>query len=577
MVNKFSIFLILAVLIPRAFAIEVRLAVEPPVAIANESFRLIFKADGSVDAEPSFNELNGVLDILGRNRQTSIQWINGKNTQSTTWVLDVIALNTGPVAIPSVAFGSDRSAAHTIEVAPSGGGPVAGTDTTLILEAEVDNENPYVQQQIIFTARLLRRIELNDAQMTEPSTESDAIIKRLGTDATYNTMRDGKRYEVFERRYAIFPQTSGAVRIAPLTLTTQIVQSRGAIFSPFRQQVKTRRIESNGLVIDVKPIPSSYTATTWLPARSVRLRDEWVPDTNDVSSGEPLTRTVFLWADGLNAGQLPELVIDLPAGLKSYPDQPQTNEQESATGFSALRQQNFAMIPNVSGDLIFPAVSVTWWNVESDKMEVAQLPGRRFLVAGLANDTTITSNTALSEVPNSVAPTADSDNATADAIAGEYKQSFSNRYFIPAIICLIGWVLTALAWWISVQQSRKTRDSKPSAQDTPPNLARARRDVVGACKANDLVGAKRTLIAWSRIEFDEPAINSLGEVAKNAPDPLNLEIRLLDRHLYGNDSGEWDPFALQEAFKRADSLNVGHDQLKQNVNALPDLHRLAPR
>ncbi|MDA0824323.1 MAG: BatD family protein [Proteobacteria bacterium] len=576
MVNKFSIFLILAMLVPRAFATEVKLNIEPPSVIANESFRLIFTTDGSVDAEPTFGELDGVIDILGRNRQTSIQWINGKNTQSTTWVLDVIALNTGTVTIPSVAFGSDRSPARSIEVAANGTGPATGTDTSLILETEVDVDNPYVQQQIILTARLLRRIELNDAQMTKPSTESDAIIKRLGTDATYNTMRDGKRYEVFERRYSVFPQTSGTVRIAPLTLTTQIVESRGAIFSPFRQQIKTRRIESNDLVIEVKPIPSSYTAATWLPARSVRLRDEWTPDVKDVNAGEPLTRTVFLWADGLNAGQLPELSIDLPAGLKSYPDQPQTSEQETATGFSAIRQQNFAMIPNASGDLVFPSVSVTWWNVESDKMEVTQLPERRFVVAGLLNDDPAASSTPVA-VPNVATPLADPENAVADTIATEYQQSFSNRYLIPAIVSLLGWVITALAWWLSVRRSRKARDTGRSVDEVPASNARARRDVLGACKAHDPVGAKRALIAWSRIEFGEDSINSLGEVAKRVSDPLNTEVRLLDRHLYSAEGGKWDPMTLVEAFNQADKLRDRHARLKQTVNPLPDLRRLAPR
>ena len=68
MVNKFSIFLILAMLVPRAFATEVTLNIEPPSVIANESFRLIFTTDGSVDAEPTFGELDGVI-VRGTGRR----------------------------------------------------------------------------------------------------------------------------------------------------------------------------------------------------------------------------------------------------------------------------------------------------------------------------------------------------------------------------------------------------------------------------------------------------------------------------------------------------------------------------
>ena len=78
MVKILTMLLAISCLYATAHATDIKLSIEPPIAIANESFRLIFSVDGAVDAEPTFDELDDVVDILGRNRQTSIRWINGK-------------------------------------------------------------------------------------------------------------------------------------------------------------------------------------------------------------------------------------------------------------------------------------------------------------------------------------------------------------------------------------------------------------------------------------------------------------------------------------------------------------------
>jgi len=552
-------------------ATEIEVSVQPENPIANESFRLVFRALEAVDAEPDFAELDGLIDILGRNRQTSIKWINGRNSHTTTWVLDVIATVPGRLAIPGIAFGSDATRPFNVEVHDSGnsrGG--AMTDTGLLLEIEVDNETPYVQEQIILTARLLRRVELNDAKLTDPSTDQDAIIKRLGKDSTHAATRNGKRYEAFERRFSIFPQTSGRVLIDPLVLTTQLVQHSRSLFDPFRQSVKTRRIESNPIVLNVKPIPPSYTGATWLPARRLQLRDDWLPDDAIVQAGEPLTRTVFLWADGLNAGQLPELPVVLPDGLKSYPDQPQTSEQETGNGFSAIRQQKFAIIPNGAGELVFPETSITWWNTETDMMEVARLGERRFTIEGQA--------VVHEPAAGNIGPTAGSELTMGQAINPIDVIGLSpgapseNRFVFFAIVALLGWAGTAMGWWL---HSRRTRDADSSSTAPPPALSRARRDVIGACKAKDPNGAKRALIAWGSVAFEDSTVQTLGDLIRLVGAPLDQEIRRLNDNLYGNEPAAWDHFALKEAFEHSDHASPMTTEMKGNVNALPDLYRLS--
>ena len=565
------IAVLLATLAGVALAAEIDLSVQPEHPLANESFRLVFSADEAIDAEPNFSELETVVEILGRNRQTSIKWINGKNSQSTTWILEVIAPTPGALSIPAIAFGRDRSRATVIELRGDGSG-IPPTNSGLQLEIEVDNRTPYVQQQVILTARLLRRVEIHDAKLTDPSTSTDTIIKRLGKDATYQTTRNGKRYEVFERRYSIFPQTSGTVTINPLLLTTQIVPTSRSLFNPFPQSLRTRRIQSNAIVLEVKPIPPSYTGDTWLPARRLRLRDDWSPNEANVNAGEPLTRTVFLWADGLTAGQLPEVPIPLPAGVKIYPDQPQTSEQESATGYSAIRQQKYAIIPRVAAELLFPETSISWWNTETDQMETARLKARRFMVQGPSVTESSMSSARADDQSAPLAPTIGQSIATEIMAARGYNAP-SYRYVTLAIVCLVGWIATAFAWWW--RSRRRARSEPASYGDTPLALARARRDVLGACKADDPAGTKRALVAWGRVALDDPRLSTLGDLIARVGAPLDKEIRHLDRCLYGNRAGSWDRKALHQAFKRGD-IRPHPAPTEQNIPApLPELFRLS--
>ena len=556
-----------------AQAANITLEIDPQKPIVNESFQLLFKADGPVDAEPNFSELEPIVDILRRNRQTSIQWINGRNSHTTSWVLNVIVKKPGRLVIPKIAFGNDRSDNVEVQIYPRGGSNSAIVDTGLFLEIEVDKKTSYVQEQIILTARLLRRVELNDANLTDPSTDADAIIKRLGKDTTTQTRRNGKRYEVFERRFSIFPQTSGRVTINPLVLTTQIVQSSRSIFDPFRQSLKTRRVESNQIELQVKPIPPSFSGDTWLPAKRLRLTDDWDPNEDPLTAGEPLTRTVFLWAEGLNSGQLPEVRIKLPDGIKIYPDQPQTSEQETESGFSAVRQQKYAIIPHIAGRIVFPEVSVKWWNTETDQMEVARIDERPFVVDGLEP-----SNSMVNEPTDPTGNTA-IENATNDLVepeVGPIPGVSRDRLFIFAVVCLIGWIATVIAWW--TRSRRGTRTPATPIDDTPsPALSRARRDVLGACKANDPSGAKAALIAWGRGAYNEPRLMSLGELINLVAEPLAAEIRRLDEYLYGQNRSSWDQFALREAFEHADNRTADRREMKQTVNPLPDLYRLSGR
>lgn len=520
------------VVAPCEAAIELDVAPDP--IIQDESCRLTFRATGTVDGEPDFTTLEAAFDILGRNRQSSIKWLNGRSEQTTTWVLNAMPRAAGRIEIPAIAFGSERSPARTVDVVSR---PLAGQRPAddILLEVEASPRHPYVQQQVIYTVRLLHRVELNSSRFSALTTSADAIVKPLGSGRQYVAQVDGRSFDAFEQRYAVFPQHSGDLTINPLVLTTQVVSGTRGFFDPFAQTMTTRRIESQALSLEVKPVPAAFPAgAAWLPARRLRLHEEWEPDVNAVELGAPLARTLFLWADGLVAGQLPTLALAPPTGIKVYPDQPQSNEQDTATGFTAVLQQRYALVASSGGEARFPAIEIPWWNIETDRLETARVPERVLTVKGAPPP------------PAPVAAPAAATTAAATPVATPATTRPIASW--PAALLAAGWALTALAWW---WQSRRRRAAATSHIDSPrPDSPEARRALAAACRADDAAAAADALLAWAAARGFEPPVHALGSLARHVSASLAREIRALERQRYGRDGGRWEGAGLWQAFEQ---------------------------
>ncbi|MGE3775314.1 MAG: BatD family protein, partial [Gammaproteobacteria bacterium] len=465
---------------------SVKLHVDPDPPPPNESFTLVFEARGDVDADPDFRPLDEDFEILARNQQTSLEIVNGRRSRSTVWSLDVLPKHGAPLSVPAVKFGRLATTPRQIEFAS--GPSTQDADDGLFLEVDAKPSKPYVQQQVIYRLRLWKRYEISNASLSEPEVTVDAIVKPLDADKRYEDTRDGKRYEVIERKFAVFPQASGKVTIKPAVVTAQIVKRGFSLFDSFSQPVATKRIVSRPVDLEVRPIPASFPAgATWLPARQLSLNAEWQPATGEARVGEPVTRTLNLWADGLTAGQLPPLDGVEIRGVKQYPDRPQSSEQQSPSGYSAVLQRKTALIPTEAGRLTLPVIAIPWWNTGTDALEFARVPAHDIDVAavpGLAPPQ-----------PPAAAPavTPDAASQSSDTRAAPPRLPRADGYWPTlAIVALAGWALTLLLWWRRPGLRSDTPADEESA--APPSTAVA---VDVSLARGDLPGNAEALLRWA--------------------------------------------------------------------------------
>lgn len=562
-------------LLRSAAAAEINVRVDRDPAPLNKSFQIAFETADDVDGDPDFAPLNKDFQVLSRAQSNNFSMINGKTTRSRGWKLTVLARRAGRLTIPPISFGRDRSQAYPITVADAAGAPSAGTGRPesgeVFLEVEAKPLRTWVQGQVIYTVRLYRAVQTANEGLSEPEVENGAaVIEKLGKDRGYDTQVMGRDYSVVERSYAIYPQASGTVTVRPLQFQGQTGRMPFSLLDPFGPQPETLVRQSAPVALEVAPIPGGFTGDHWLPARQVRLNDEWSRDPPQFHVGEPITRTVTLTADGLTAGQLPELPAWVPAGFKSYPDQPALHDAKSPAGIIGTRQEKTALIPSRPGDYTLPEIRIAWWNTASGKVEQALLPAQEIHVLPSADGQTtdVTGSTATApQTAAGVEPSGAQPQPSAPVVPVGPTAMMDRRLWQGiSLVLATGWLITLAWFW---RRSRQGTLRPQSALEKPPAAVR---ELQQACAIGDAARAKDALLRWARLTWKERAPVSIGELQYRCGEEFARELGSLNNALYARSGGNWDGRALWRAFAAEPRSRQESDASRHE--SLEPLHRI---
>lgn len=533
----------------------------------NESFLMVFESDSSVDDDPDFSALNTDFQILSRSSSSNMSIVNGKISSTKKWQLTVLARRAGKLIIPPVSFGKDLSQASFVNV-KSGRSATSksGADRNIFIEVEVDEPAPYVQAQVIYTIRLFLSVAASNASLSEPGiSNAKAIIERINEDSRYQVARAGRRFEVVERRYTIYPQVSGSITIEPVTFQGQTNRSAFSIFDPFGPQPKTIVERSEAITLKVKPVPESFPGNDWLPAKMLVINESWPNNPPSFQVGEPLTRTITLTAQGQMASQLPVMEDWIPDDFKQYPDQPILNDDKKVNGITATRQEKTAIIPNQAGKYVLPEISVPWWNTESDQLEYAKITERQIDVAASQNSVTTQSSPLKTPQLDPVQLGEPEVSPPAQTVStGEAGNAFWQ--WLSGGLTL-AWIATLLLWWRS--RSRPAAEKEDGRQLKMKSVIKL---IHQACRDNNSSATRQSLLDWARLKWGATAPLSLGEIGKRCSSELAGEIAELNDSLYSKQAGSWSGEGLWQAFN--EFQRAASEDVRQDEGELKPLYKL---
>lgn len=546
-----SLLLIVLILSPLAVqAVELRAIPEQTRVSLEESFTLELRATGSVDGDPDLSVLQEDFELLGTSQASQTRIINGTISRSTTWILRLLARSAGTKLIPPLCIETDCSDPVAVEILAPGQQQNSGNKVAdLLLEVTATPGNLRVQSQLLYTVTLLTRLNIAQASLTDPKPQGvEAVVQKLGEDRQSEAYREGIRYQIIERQYAIFPQETGRLTIPALQLDAQVRANRSSGYDPFNRQVRQLRKRSNEINVDVLPAVEG-NGRSWLPATALRLTDDWLQNPPQLTVGEPATRTLVLQASGLPAAQLPQFKLELPPSVKSYPDQPSREDQVGAGGISGTLEQKVALVPTKAGTLQLPAISIDWWDLIAERWRQTLLPAIELEVLPSSKQPAVAPLPPLQTVPPPLeVPTAQAPVDTAAPNVGFWP------WLSLGLGC--GWLLTLL--WVLLR--RRAKATPAGEAEKQPGLKEARRELHKQIKARQPNQIRPALLLWGQALWPQQALQNLEQLVAVAGEPLAQQLTLLNRSLYSSAGGNWDHDAMLQAVVQAEKMAQRKEQ-----------------
>ena len=431
------------------------------------------------------------FEVQGTRQLSLVSQINGRTTPVTRWVVTLTPLRTGFLVIPPISLGDASSqpiSLHVLSAAQAAADQSAQL-APVFIDSEVDIETPYVQAQVLLTLRIYHSVSLFDDSTLSGLDIPNARVESLGPPRNFERLINGVRHGVIEIRYAIFPQHSGELEI-PSQLFSATALQPGSNGRPSARSGRLVQVRSPSITLQVRGIPDSYPENApWIPAKSLNLMQTWQPDPGiDLFSGEPLTRTLILSADGLNASQLPALqslsADQTSQQLRQYADQPKLHTDSNDAGMRGVRHDSAALVALEEGSYNLPPIVVHWWNTTEDRLETASLDS---LVLNVSRDSDF----------GSVSPPIN------------YAPAEPVRIWPWQLAC----ALLTLALLASLHLLRRSRQALAEYQLTETEehfddqqQGNPLADLQAACRTNRPAEARKALESWARQQHSDGLI-----------------------------------------------------------------------
>ncbi|WP_281646205.1 BatD family protein [Parendozoicomonas sp. Alg238-R29] len=542
-----------------------------------EAIRYTLESDSfSVMGSPDFSPLEKNFIILsrGQNQSRVINFSGGKNTSTTTWKLILQPKKPGTLSIPSVSFNNDQSQPIRVEV-KKGNSDGQGTATTsnVYIRSSISTEELWQNQEAILTLKIYSRADYAESPNLTPPEADNVSFKVFGKDEDEEQIINGVRHRVITRRYIISPTQAGTVTIPGQVLTGYIEGEDPYGRSRLMRMVRPEpfRAVAPDITLKINPIPANWPSNKpWLPAESMNISESWSSDTSKIAAGDSVTRTVKIRAQGSNSAQIPPLPpLQLP-NVKTYPDQPVTEDNVGSRGPIGTRSESVALVPTQAGHLEIPAVNITWFNTKTQQIETARLEGQTITV--LLGTAPLSGTQPVINQPGIAQPAAPAIKQIQSPTT-ETKDGDSLIYWQIATGTFgLLWLGTLTALVRRKKPPATAKSSTKRKTKSGSDEQKAFQHLLTACASNSISSVDSALKQWGQLLLKRPVYSS-GEVIEslNSTKLSNLWMNIQQSRYSQSKVQSTNTDKLAQAFKAARK-----NYLKRSQKAVVELDAINP-
>lgn len=258
-------------------------------------------------------------------------------------------------------------------------GPVlAQGDTSPIVRSSLEQNTAIPGQPLIYRISVLVPTWLPSPPVF-PSFEVPNVAVRLPSRASgpISETIDGETWSGVSRSYRLYPMAAGRFEI-PAGLV-KVTYADPQTSQPVVVDVQTDAFE----IIGQLPAGAD-TLSPFLAARTLTLDRTFDGVTDDLKAGDSLSISTAVGVTGVLPMFVPPVTPDEGiSGLVFYPKEPVLEEGENRGVIEGKRSEEVTVMVENAGSYRISELSVSWYNLESGKVETSTVPAIEFDVAGV--------------------------------------------------------------------------------------------------------------------------------------------------------------------------------------------------
>lgn len=368
----------------------------PSVVRLGERFQLTYSLNAS-GSDMRMSETSDFNILMGPSESTSrsVSIINGKMSQSvsTTYTFILKAIKEGQFTIPVAHVTADgkqiQSNAITIKVVEAsantnqnsgqdalGSAPQStnSNNADIVITQSLSRNSVYEGEPVVLTTKIYTRANLqqiSDIKQPDLTNFVSSDISGNGQLQFQQEVRNGVIYQAaVAGKQLLIPQKSGKITINPIEYEF-VVKERsrntmgGGFFGGFFDDVQLvkRRVASNNLALNVKPLPQTNAKTS---GGVGNFKFNVTVEPTDVK----VDNSVLIKVNVSGEGNLKLLTMPKPrihSDFDTFDPNENVNVESTANGYKGTRSAEYLVIPRREGNFEIPEISFIYFDPQQGK------------------------------------------------------------------------------------------------------------------------------------------------------------------------------------------------------------------
>ena len=240
----------------------------------------------------------------------------------------------------------------------------------IVFRSTVSPESPWVGQKVLLRVDVLANDGWAQLKKIHEIEVDGAYVLRLETQGTrLSEVIDGGSYTGQRYEFMIFAQREGKFTIPPVPVDVEVTRwGSGA-------GKQAQRMSLAAVEFTVQTPPGAQGIRGLISTTDLRATQTWDPEPDELTVGDAIERTITLHAADVSGMAFTPMRYNEIETLGIYPGEPTVDDKFNRGDLSGTRVETVTYVFERPGQIEIPGITLSWWDVQSAKLQRIELPG----------------------------------------------------------------------------------------------------------------------------------------------------------------------------------------------------------